>query len=167
MPSYWNNDLNPDVKACMANKLKKTVRFLLQPKAVILWAAVFLLIYVHDSERRVIEVAGCYDCWWDTRQALLLLIASLGLLTGRAWSVGISLAAALKVIYSIGSVACFNNVAEAQGGWRTLKASLAWTREAHPEYFVEIAAAALIAAYSAAFIRRRIFRRSSPSGGGI
>ena len=148
----------------MANNLKKTVCFLLQPKALLFGVAIFLLIYIHDSERKIIEVAGCYDCRWDTRQALFLLIASFGLLIGRPWGAVISLLAALKVVYSVGSLVCFNNVAEAQGGWRILEASLAWTRETHPEYFVEITAAVLIAAYSAVFIWRRIFQRPLSTG---
>ena len=159
--------MNLDVKAEMANKIRKTTLFLLQPKAVIFGVTVFLLFYIHYSEQKTIEFVGCYDCGWDTRQALLLLIASFCLLIGKPWPAVVSLLAALKVIYSVGSLAFFNNVVEAQGGWRILKASLAWTRETHPEYFVEIAVAVLIAAYSAAFIGRKIFRSSVPPGGGI
>ncbi len=143
----------------MANKLKKAIIFLLQPKAIIFGVAVFLLIYVHDSERRVMEIVGCYDCGWDTRQAFYLLIASLGLLLGRLWSVIISLLASVKVIYSVGYLAFWNNMAEVRGIGRILKESLRWTYEAHPEYFVEIIIAVLIGSYAASFIWRNISRR--------
>lgn len=120
----------------MANKLKNAITYLLQPKAIIFGVAVFLLIYVHDSERRVQELVGCYDCRWDTRQAFYLLIASLGLLLGRLWSVIISLLAGVKVIYSVGYLALCNNMAEVRGVGRILKESFRWTYEAHPEYFM-------------------------------
>jgi hypothetical protein len=142
----------------MADKLKKAIIFLLQPKAIIFGVAVFLLIYVYDSERRVMESVSCYDCGWDTRQAYYLLIASLGLLLDRLWSVIISLFASVKVIYSVGYVA-FWNMAEVRAVGGILKESLRWTYEAHPEYFVEIIIAMVIGSYATSFIWRNISRR--------
>ncbi|HEU0144055.1 MAG TPA: hypothetical protein VFQ47_04655 [Nitrososphaera sp.] len=143
----------------MAGKVKRLIMFLLQPKAIFLGAAIFLFIYVFDNERRVEEIVGCYDCGWDTRQAFYLLIASLGLLLGRLWSVVISLLASVKVIYSVGYLAFWNNMAEVRGVGRILKESLRWTYEAHPEYFVEIIIAVLIGSYATSSIWWHISRR--------
>jgi hypothetical protein len=142
----------------MASKLKKAIIFLLQPTAIIFGVAIFLLIYVYDSERRVMESVSCYDCGWDTRQAYYLLMASLGLLLGRLWCVIISLFASVKVIYSVGYVA-FWSMAEVRVVGGILKESLRWTYEAHPEYFVEIIIVMVIGSYATSFIWRNISRR--------
>jgi len=143
----------------MSGKVNRLILFLLHPKAIFLGVAIFLLIYVFDNERRVQEIVGCYDCGWATRQAFFLLIASLGLLLGRLWSVIISLLASVKVIYSVGYSALWNNIAEVRGGWRILKESVGWTYEAHPEYFAEILLAVLVGSYAISFLWRSISRK--------
>jgi len=77
---------------------------LLQAKAIFLGVAIFLLIFVNYEERKSMEIVGCWDCGWNTRQAFYLLIASVGLLIGRFWSVISALLLSLKVTYSVGYV---------------------------------------------------------------
>ena len=143
----------------MANKLKKAVIYLLKPKAIFFGAAIFLLIYVSVEERKSMEIVGCWDCGWETRQAFYLLVASAGLLISRFWGAAISLLASVKVIYSVGYVTFWNNMAEVRGVWHILKESLRWTYQAHPEYFVEILIAALISLYAISFLWRNISQR--------
>jgi len=143
----------------MTGKVKRLILFLLQPKAIIFGMAIFLFICVLDNERRVQEIVGCYDCGWNTRQAFFLLIASCSLLLGRFWSAIISLLASVKVIYSIGYVAFWNNIAEVHGSWRILKESLRWTYEAHQGYFAEFLLAVIVGSYATSFLWRNIFRR--------
>ncbi|HEU0143482.1 MAG TPA: hypothetical protein VFQ47_01735 [Nitrososphaera sp.] len=147
----------------MANKLKKAIIFFLKPKAIFFGVAIFLLIYISVEERKSMEIVGCWDCGWETRQAFYLLIASMGILIGRFWGAAISVLASVKVIYSIGAVAFWNNMAEVHGGWRILKESLRWSYQAHPEYFVEILIAMFICSYAVSFLWRNISRRYSSS----
>jgi hypothetical protein len=99
----------------MTGKVKRLILFLLQPKAIIFGIAIFLFIYVLDNERRIQEIVGCYNCGWNTRQAFFLLIASFSLLLGGFWSAIISLLASVKVLYSIGYVAFWNNIPKFAG----------------------------------------------------
>jgi len=144
----------------MTSKLKKATVFLLKPKAIFFGLGIFLLIYVHVEELKVTEIVGCWDCGWGTRQAFFLLVASTGLLIRRFWGAIISLLAGLKVIYSVGYVAFWNNMTEVRGGWRILRESLHWSYQAHPEYFVEIVMAVLICSYALSLLWRDISRRN-------
>src|ERR1051326_2162297 len=126
------------------------------PHVVLLVAAVFLLIYVRYYEYQIEQFAGCYDCGWETRQALYLLLGVAGLLVSRWWSLGISLLLALKVLYSIGSITFWNNIAETHGAWAILKSSLAWSSETHLEFFVLLAMAVIVLCYAALSFRRSL-----------
>jgi hypothetical protein len=145
----------------MNGKVKRTFLSLLHPKAIFFGLTLFLLIYVWDKESKMIEIVGCYDCGWFSRQVLFLFIASLGLLVNRFWGAIISLLLSMKVAYSSGHETFWNNMAEVNGNWRILKESLRWAYQSHPEFFIEIFVAVLIGLYATFFLWRDISRRYS------
>ena len=143
----------------MSGKIKRAFLFLLQPKAIPIGLALSLLLYVRDAEAKMIDLVGCYDCWWFSRQALLLFIASVGLLISRLWSLLISLLLSLMVVYSVGKIAFWNNISEVTGAGRILKESLRWSYDTHPELFVEISVAVLISLCAATYLSGSKYRK--------
>jgi len=119
-------------------------------------AAVLLLIYVRYYEYQIERFAGCYDCGWETRQAFYLLLGVVGLLVRRWWSLVISLLLVLKVLYAIGRITFWNNIAEKHGALAILKSSLAWSSETHLEFFVLLAMAVIVLCYAALSFRRSL-----------
>jgi hypothetical protein len=134
----------------------------LKPTAIAL-GAIFLLVYVGYHEREIERIAGCWDCGWETRQALYLVVAALGLLIGRLWSAIAALALSIKVAVSVSLVAFVENIAEVKGLWPILRSSIKWSLASHPEFFVEIALALYVGLSSVLLIWRviagRIHRR--------
>lgn len=117
--------------------------------------SILLFIYVFTAEKNRQSIIGCYDCAWDSRQAFLLVIASILLLINKVGSIAIALLASTKVIYSVSQAAFWNNIAEVtalQGNWLIFKKSVKWTYEARPEYFVEISFAIFISSYCVIFL---------------
>jgi len=113
---------------------RRSILFLVKPKAIIWGTAILLLLYVAYRERRTEELVGCWDCGWETRQAFYLLIAASTLSIPRRWPAVVSLLAGVKVLCSVGYLAFWNDITEDIGFWHILKASLRWTYEAHPEF---------------------------------
>ena len=138
---------------------RRSILFLVKPKAIIWGTAILLLLYVAYRERRTEELVGCWDCGWETRQAFYLLIAASTLLVPRRWPAIVSLLAGVKVLYSVGYLAFWNNITEVNGFWHILKASLRWTYEAHPEFFVAIAVALVVMCFAISFLRLHTSRR--------
>ena len=126
------------------------------PRVLLLVAAVFLLIYVRYYEYQIENFAGCYDCGWETRQAFYLLLGVVGLLVRRWWSLAISILLALRVLYAIGRITFWNNIAETPGALAILKSSLAWSSETHLEFFVLLAMAVIVLCYAALSFRRSL-----------
>ncbi|HUQ34545.1 MAG TPA: hypothetical protein VM095_20660 [Pyrinomonadaceae bacterium] len=141
----------------MTDKIKKTLLFLLYPKAIGLGIAIFLYFLARDFESK--RMVCCWDCGWDSGQASILIIASLGLVLNKLWSVMISLFLSIIVAYSVGYVAFCNNLAEAHETWQIVIVSMKWTAESHPEYFIEVIVAALISSYSIYFLCQNISRK--------
>ena len=107
------------------------------------------------------SISGCWDCGWETRQAFYLVLGIAGLLVARWWALLISLLLGLKVLYSIGYVCFWNNIAEAHGVWRILKSSLGWSVETHLEFFVELVIAAIVVSYAVLLLRRYLSNRTA------
>ena len=138
---------------------RKIVRYLFKPTAIVFGAAIVLWVYVGYHEHEIERVVGCWDCGWETRQALYLLVAALGLLIGRLWSAIVSLTLSIKVVVSVGLVAFAENTAEVKGVWPILRSSIKWSLAGHPEFFAEIALALGIGLSSGWFICRVISER--------
>lgn len=134
---------------------------LFTPRAILFAVAVVLLAYVAYKEREVEKIVGCWDCGWETRQALYLVLGVAGLLVARWWALLISSLLGLKVLYSIGYVTFWNNIAEVHGVWRILKSSLGWSAETHVEFFVELVMAAIVVCYAAQLLRRYVSNRTA------
>ena len=115
-------------------------------------------------EREIERFSCCWDCGWETRQAIYLVIAALGLLIGRLWSAIVSLIASMKVIITVGLVAFAENLAEVKGVWPILKSSVKWSLESHPEFFVEITLALGIGVSSGWLICRLVWERVRKRG---
>src|SRR3954454_16218272 len=90
----------------MHSKAKRAILYLIKPKAIFFGIAIFLLVQALDYEAHS-EVC-CFDCNWTSRHALFLVIASLGLILNKPWTLFISLIAVMKVAYPIGYQAFFN-----------------------------------------------------------
>jgi hypothetical protein len=134
---------------------------LLTPRAVLFAVAIILLTYVAYEEREVEKIVGCWDCGWETRQVLYLAFGVAGLLVARWWALLISLLLGLKVLYSIGYVTFWNNIAEVHGVWRILISSLRWSSDGHLEFFVELVMAAIVVCYAAHLLRRHVSNRTA------
>src|SRR3954463_2989555 len=93
------------------------------PRVILFVTSLLLWAYVWYTEYQFEKIVGCWDCGWETRQTSLLVLAAAGLLLARWWSLALSVSLGLKVIYSIGSVTFWNNIAEVHGFWRILKSS--------------------------------------------
>jgi uncharacterized membrane protein YjjB (DUF3815 family) len=146
-------------KGQMPHSFKTAILFLLNSKTVICGVAILLLMYVASREHQTEGFVGCWDCGWQTRQAFYLLIAASTLLLANWWASVISLLAGAKVLYSVGHLPFWNNMAEVHGVWRILKASLRWTSETHPEFFVEISLALVISSRAISLLGQHISRR--------
>jgi hypothetical protein len=136
-------------------------------KALLIAAAVVLFVYIRQRENQINEFAGCYDCGWNMRQALLLVIGTVFLLFNRVWTAVVSFIAGLKVIYSIGYVAFFNNVMEVHGLRQILRTSVHWTFELAPERFIELLLAIVVIVVSGRIVARHYRAGGARSTGGI
>ena len=141
----------------MANYFKRLVT----PRAILFVFAIVLLVYVAYNEYQVQKIVGCWDCGWETRQAIYLTLGVAGLLVSRWWALLISLLLGLKVLYSIGHITFWNNFAEVHGVWRILKSSLRWSSDGHLEFFVELVMAAIVVCYAADLLRRYVSNRTA------
>src|SRR5437660_1378452 len=106
MPFTWNPEADFIVKPFMIEGPRKTRSSTLL-KALLIAAAVVLLVYIRHRENQINDIAGCYDCGWNMRQALLLVIGTVFLLFDPTWTAVVAFLSNLKVIYSIGYVAFF------------------------------------------------------------
>jgi hypothetical protein len=166
MPRPWNLHAELIVKDSMIGDPRKIGTPTL-PKVALIAGALVLFVYIYHRENQINEFAGCYDCGWDMRQALLLVIGTVFLLFHRIWAGAVSFLAGLKVIYSIGYVTFFNNFMEVHGMWQIVRTSVYWTVEIHPERFIELLMAIVVIVLSIRIIIRRYRRRSAYSIGGI
>jgi hypothetical protein len=142
----------------------QTLRRLFMPRPVAFGASIFLLIYVGYHEREIEQFSGCWDCGWETRQAVYLMVAALALVPGKLWSAIVSVVASVQVVVSVGLVAFAENIAEVKGVWPILRTSVKWSLAGHPEFFVEIALALGIGVSSGWLIWRVISARIHQRG---
>ena len=123
----------------------------LAPKLVICCITLLLVIYIAYHELLIESVAGCWDCGWETRDAVLLFGSAALLLMPKWWAAALSFVASIKVIVWVGMVAFWNNIA-LKTFWPILKSSVAWSYRGHPEFFVEIGIAFLLTWTSANYL---------------
>ena len=143
----------------MTRRAKK-LSWSLLARAVLIGATVIVLIYVARHEARVHEFAGCYDCGWNLRQALLLVVGAVLLLFRFFWTAVVSLLASLKVIYSVGYMTFFNNFMEVHGTWQIVRTSTYWAWKLWPEHFLEFLLALVVFAIGVRSIALALHRRA-------
>jgi hypothetical protein len=129
---------------------------LISPRVILFVFALALLAYVTHKERQAEALVGCWDCGWEMRQAAYLVFAVAGLLIARWWALALALVLALKVLYTIGYVTFWNNIAEVHGAWHILKSSLRWSLDGHLEFFVVLAMSVIVICYAARLVRRAV-----------
>jgi|SRR5947209_1548731 len=146
----------------MYGKAKQTILFLLKPKAILFGIAIFLLGQAldHDSYREVC----CFDCNWTSRHASFLVIASVGLILSKPWTLFISLLTGVKVAYSVGYAAFLNHAGASDVSslrWSIIKPSLEDTLTYRPLYFIEIGIAVIIVLWSGVALLGYVFQKLS------
>jgi hypothetical protein len=124
-----------------------------------------LFVYIYRREQQINEFAGCYDCGWDMRQALLVVIGAFFLLFHRIWTAIVAFLAGLKVTYSIGYVVFLNNLMEVRGTWQIIRTSVHWAFELRPEHFIELPFALVIMVTAGCIIVSRLRIRASGHDG--
>ena len=154
----------------MHRKAKRAILYLIKPKAIFFGIAIFLLIQARYYEAN--SDVCCFDCTWTSRHALFLVIASLGLILSRPWTLFISLIAGVKVTYAIGYQAFFNHVINDETQkpwlrWSIIKESLKDTLTYRPLYFIEISVALIIIFWSGVALSRYIFQKLSIRHNGL
>src|SRR6266496_4612071 len=148
----------------MVDGLRK-VNFSLLLKVLLISAAIVLFVYIYRREQQINEFAGCYDCGWDMRQALLVVFGATFLLFHRIWTAIVAFLAGLKVTYSIGYVVFLNNLMEVRGTWQIIRTSVHWTFELRPEHFIELLFALVIMVSAGCIIVLRLRMRAAGHDG--
>ena len=134
--------------------LPESVRLFFTPKAIVFGATIFLLIYVRFEERRIQDFSGCWNCGWQTRQALPLFVAAASVLVLRWWTALLAFLTSLKVAASVTFVGVLDNPLELERPWPILKSSCGINYERHPEFFFEIGIALFLTWVSSRYIYR-------------
>jgi hypothetical protein len=139
----------------MKEQHKRFFSYLLDLKAVVFGFTIFNFVWMWVRESRIEWQWLDYPYFENTQRVFLLLLASLGLLLNRWWSLLVTMVLSGRVIYvlvfqALLSVSYAHDVPMfSRFAFRNVWLSM---YDAQPQYIIQIALAAVIFTYSAALL---------------